>query len=97
MKTALASLLLLSNSKLALNLCLDLRRAMVYIAVLRIMQAFTEVSRYCCVTLLVPHLLLLPRFKRGALCCLAFLRLPLFSFQGAEPALRPEQNTQNRF
>ena len=57
---------------------------MVYIAVLRIMQAFTEVSRYCCVTLLVPHLLLLPRLKRGALCCLAFLRLPLFSFQGAE-------------
>ena len=56
MKTALASLLLLSNSKLALNCDLDLRRAMVYIAVLRIMQAFTEDFAYCCVTLKVPHL-----------------------------------------
>ena len=33
-----------------------MRRAMVYIAVLRIMQAFTEDFAYCCVTLKVPHL-----------------------------------------
>ena len=78
---------------------MDLLRAMVYIAVLRIMQAFTEDFAYCCVTLKVPHLFavatLLPSVAPSV--ALLFLRLPLFSFQGAEPALRPEQNTQNRF
>ena len=30
----------------------------------------------------------------GALCCLACISIPLFSFQGADSGLRPEQNTQ---
>mgnify|MGYP001755266732 CR=1 len=59
---------------------------MVYIAVLRIMQAFTEDFAYCCVTLKVPHLFavatLLPSVAPSV--ALLFLRLPLFSFQGAE-------------
>ena len=54
------------------------------IAVLRIMQASQKFFARCCVTLKVPHSRLLAAPSRGALCCLAFLHLPLFSFQGAE-------------
>ena len=38
--------------------------------------------------------LLFVAFSRNALCCLACISIPLFSFQGADSGLRPEQNTQ---
>ena len=54
-----------------------------FIAVLRIMQAFTEVRKM----LLYPKSSTIYSIQvplcSGALCCLACISIPLFSFQGA--------------
>ena len=65
-----------------------------FIAVLRIMQAFTEVS----LIVVLPYLksstcCLLRSHATPSVALLAFI-IPLFSFQGADSGLRPEQNTQ---
>ena len=75
----------LPNSKLTLNLFL--RVLATCYGLHSCSQNYAGIHRSFSLLLCYPFsstFLLLPRLKRGALCCLAFLRLPLFSFQGAE-------------
>ena len=53
-----------------------------FIAVLRIMQAFTEVAKCCVTHLKVPHCCLSRSHATPSVALLAIL-IPLFSFQGA--------------